>query len=333
MQTKVLFYWDTRTELKDYLKAGLTNSEIEMFFKDEISEKTLNKIVPEMDILVCWRPPKEMLEKASKLSVLINPGAGVQHLKDFKQLFKERGVMLINGHGNAYFTAQHVAAMLLAVTNRIIPHHNAMKSGKWRLGDDFAASVPLRNRHIGLLGYGHVNKLVHKFLGGFDLKFSILKKNLTESESNRRDYYSVEQLHDFLKSIDTLIIAVPYTEKTHNMIDKHELELLGKDGIIINAGRGAVVNEEALYNSLKDRTIMTAAIDVWYNYRPEPDLNGELHPAEYPFHKLDNVLLSPHRAASPFSDLKRWDEVIKNISLFSTGSKELVNIVDIEHGY
>ncbi len=333
MQTKVLFYWDARAELKDYLKAGLTNSEIEMFFKDEISEEALNKIVPEMDILVCWRPPKEMLEKASKLTVLINPGAGVQHLKEFEQFFRERRITLINGHGNAYFTAQHVVAMLLTVTNMIIPHHNAMKSGMWRLGDDFAASVPLRNRHIGLLGYGHVNRLVHKFLSGFDMELSILKRHLSESEIISRKYYSVEQLHDFLKGIDTLIIAVPYTEKTHNMIDKHELELLGKNGIIINAGRGPVVNEEAFYNSLKDRTIMMAAIDVWYNYRPEPDINRELHPAEYPFHELDNVLLSPHRAASPFSDLKRWDEVIKNISLFSTGSKDLVNIVDIEEGY
>jgi len=85
-------------------------------------------------------------------------------------------VTLVNGHGNSYFTAQHAVALLLSLTNKIIPHHNWMTSGKWRLGDNEAASIPLRRRNIGFLGYGAVNQKVHKFLLGFDLSFAALKR-------------------------------------------------------------------------------------------------------------------------------------------------------------
>ena len=71
----------------------------------------------------------------------------------------------------------------------------------------------------------------------------------------------------------------------------------------------------------------------WYKYRPEKEEEKILHPANFPFHELDNVVLSPHRAASPFDDLKRWDEVIENISRFADKRDDFMNIVDLDKGY
>jgi phosphoglycerate dehydrogenase-like enzyme len=104
---------------------------------------------------------------------------------------------------------------------------------------------------------------------------------------------------------------------------------------LVNIARGAIINEEALYNALKNNVIAGAALDVWYNYHPEVD-NDKKYPYDsekFPFHELDNVILSPHRAASPHDDLKRWDEVIENISRFAEGEKDFINVVDIEKGY
>lgn len=329
---KVFFDWTAENELKDYLRQGLNGTDAVLLFRDELQESEQARILPEINVLVCWRPSQDLLDRAEKLSVIINPGAGVPHLKPLSPFFIKRNIILINGHGNSYFTAQHGVALLLSLMNKLIPHHNAMKEGKWRLGDEFAASVPLRDRRIGFLGYGHVNRKVHKFLAGFDVSFSVLRRTSGADVQNAK-IYAQDQKDNFFKDNDIVIIAVPLTENTKDFVGERELELLGPNGLIVNIGRGEVVNERALYIALKNKTISGGAIDVWYKYRPEEDESGRKYPFTYPFHELDNIILSPHRAASPFSDLKRWDEVIENISRISSGRDDLLNIVDIREGY
>ncbi|GAJ10176.1 unnamed protein product, partial [marine sediment metagenome] len=107
----------------------------------------------------------------------------------------------------------------------------------------------------------------------------------------------------------------------------------GKNGLLVNMARGAVVEEKSLYQALKEKKLLGAALDVWYNYQPEPDADGKKYPYQYPFHTLDNVILSPHRGASPFSDLKRWDEQIENITRFAKGRSDFMNIVNLEDEY
>lgn len=336
--TKVLFIWQVRDELKDYLNKGLSSLDVELIFPEDSNEEFYLRQAPDADIIVGWRPTKKLLECAQKLKLFINPGAGVQHLLEmFGDLQKKREVVLVNGHGNAYFTAQHIVGILLALMNKIIPHHNWMKEGKWRLGDVEAKSTPLRDKRIGLLGYGNVNKRVHRFLSTFDVSFSILRHHWGKDKGYKYptpfEKYSFSQLHDFLQSIDILIVTIPLTAKTEGLIGRKELELLGKNGLLVSAGRGAVIEEESLYNDLKENIIAGAAIDVWYNYRPEPDEKGRIYPTKFPFYVLDNVVLSPHRAASPFDDLKRWDEVIENISRFVRGDKQFFNKVNVKEGY
>ena len=108
---------------------------------------------------------------------------------------------------------------------------------------------------------------------------------------------------------------------------------LGPDAVLINVSRGSVIDEDALYLALAERQIAGAAIDVWYDYRPEPDAEGRRFPFRRPFHTLDNVLLSPHRAASPMADLERWDEVVDNLRRVADGRVDLRNVVDLKRGY
>jgi phosphoglycerate dehydrogenase-like enzyme len=287
--------------------------------------------------MIGWRPTRELLLAAERLKLFINPGAGVQHLIElFRELNEVRPVTLVNGHGNSYFTAQHVVAMLLALTNRVVAHHDWMADGRWRTGDEEAQSKPLRDRFVGLLGYGHVNRLVHRFLSGFDLSFAALKRDWskpTGAPPTPVEKYGPDELHEFLERVDTLIVAVPVTPKTDGLIGDRELALLGADGLLVNAARGAIVDEKALYDALRGGTIAGAAVDVWYDYAPETDGEGRKYPYNYPFHELENVVLSPHRAASPFGDLGRWDEVFENVRRFAAGETEFVNTVDLVEGY
>jgi len=325
---------DVQNHLRESLKP-LSN--VELMFPENTSDDYLKNIVSEVDVLIGWRPSKILLESGKNIKVFINPGAGVNRLLDlFIELNRYRKITLINGHGNSYFVAQHAVAMLLTLTNKTIPHHIWMKEGKWRTGDQDAASIPLRFREVGLLGYGAINKRVHQFLAGFDVKFHILRKYWNKQKDKlptEAKKYNIDELDNFLKEIDVLIIAVPHTSLTSGWIKEKELKILGPKGLIINVARGDIINQEDLYNALKNNTILGAAIDVWYDYHPKANNEDLKYPYDFPFHNLDNIVLSPHRGYSPFSDLLRWDEVIENINRISQGRSDLINVVNLKEEY
>ena len=140
--------------------------------------------------------------------------------------------------------------------------------------------------------------------------------------------------HESNTPIGVSVTAASYLDqKTKNLIKAEELNRVGKNGILINLSRGQVINEKDLFNALKEKLIHSTAIDVWYDYDPVPDEDDRKYPFHYPFHELDNIILSPHRAASPFDDLKRWDEVIENISRYAEGETKFINVVDLDKEY
>ena len=335
MKTKVLFLWDAPTELQDYIRNGLRDTpDVSLLFPVDISGKSLCSLVNDVDITVGWRPSETILNHALKLSLHINPGAGVRHLIELFRGFPN--VTLINGHGNSRFAAQHTVALLLALTNKLIEHHTWMADGNWRMGDNGAKSMPLQNKNIGLFGYGAINRKVHGLLKGFDLEFHILKRdwsswqNISPPHDKR---YSPKDLNSFLEKIDILIIAAPLTSETEQTIGPKELKLLGTKGLLVNVSRGSIIEEKPLFDSLKNGIIAGAAIDVWYEYHPEMDGKGKKYPYHYPFHELDNIILSPHRGASPYDDFKRWDEVIENIIRHNRGDKVFLNTVNLDREY
>ncbi|MCK5237952.1 MAG: hypothetical protein KAR33_00300 [Candidatus Thorarchaeota archaeon] len=337
MSVNVLFIWDVREELKEYLEKGLAEvPNLNLIFPSLAEEEEYLKHIQTANIVVGWRPSEDLLNKAESLDLFINPGAGVQHhIERFRELNKSRKVILVNGHGNSYFTGQHAVALLLSLMNKIVPHHNWMVEGHWRRGDSFAKSTPLRWREVGLLGYGAVNRNVYSFLSGFDLSFHILKRSWSENEELPipAKRYSPDKLEEFLKAVNILLVAVPETEETEGLIGANELGLLGKDGFLVNMSRGSVIEQDALFEALKSKRIAGAAIDVWYDYRPEEDTDGRKYPYSRPFHELDNIIISPHRGASPMDDLHRWNEVVENISRYADNRTDFLNQVDLERGY
>ncbi|MFX1364062.1 MAG: NAD(P)-dependent oxidoreductase [Promethearchaeota archaeon] len=334
----VCFISNIPEQTKEYIIEKLKDYDnINLNFRNDKFKENLDEIISIADILIGWRPTKELLLRATNLKIFINPGAGIQNLIEiFREINKNRSVLLINGHGNSYFVAQHTVALLLTLMNKIVQHHEWMRQGKWRTGDENAASIPLRYKKVGLLGYGAINQKVHCFLSGFDIEFSILRKHWEKQEKplpKNTKRYDFPQLDQFLKDIDILIIAIPATSLTKKMIGRNELELLGINGILVNVSRGEIINEEDLFYALKEKVIQGAAIDVWYKYSPESDKEGKKFPYNFPFHTLDNIILSPHRGYSPFNDLLRWNELIENIARAAQNRQDFLNIVNLEEEY
>ena len=334
----VCFIDNIPDNVQEYLKNKLTDvKNVVLNFSSGKNQTSVSKNVLNADILIEWRPTRSLLKYANKMRIFINPGAGVRHLIElFLELNKEREVLLANGHGNSYFVAQHAVALLLTLMNKLILHHDYMKKGIWRTGDKEGASIPLRFRKVGLLGYGAINQKVHKMLSGFDIEFSILRRNWEKQKENlitEAKKYTSSQLKEFLEEIDILIIALPSTSLTGDMIKIEELKLLGSNGILVNVSRGEIVNEESLFIALKNKLILGAAIDVWYNNTPIADEKGKKYPFNFPFYELKNIILSPHRGYSPFNDLLRWNEVIENIKRVAQGRQNLINVVNLDDEY
>jgi phosphoglycerate dehydrogenase-like enzyme len=339
-RVKVFFPIDVPAELDAHLRAQMARiPEVEAVFPASLDEGELLRHAPEAEVVVTWRVPPAVFDALTSIKLWLFPGVGVQHLiKPFRELNEKRKVILCNTHGNTYATAQHSVAMLLALMSRVVRYHNWMVDGRWRIADEEGGpSLTLRGYTIGLLGYGAINAKAHRFLAGFDCSFAVCRRHWDrQSEELPTDVqrFTDGQLDEFLRAVDILLIAVPQTSKTAGLIGARELQLLGKRGIVVNVSRGSVIDEAALYSALKERTIEGAAVDVWYDYRPEPDAQGRKYPyaAEHPFHGLDNVVLSPHRAASPIYDLRRWEDVIDVVRRYARG-EQLVNVVNLDDEY
>ncbi len=327
---KVLFLWEVPQKLQGYIEKRV-DKDVECVFPPSGDTADLIPLAEEVEVMVGWKPDRELLNAAGKLQLFQNPGVGVQHLTT---LFREYpGILLANSHGNTYFTAQHAVALLLALSNKVVLHHDFLRQGAWRTGDEEGASIPLRNRTAGLLGFGSIGSHVASFLSGWELELIACKRKISGQKPEiLKKWYGIEDLQEFLKQTDFLIISLPHTPETEGIIGEGEIELLGPEGLLINVGRGPVVNEEALFRALKEKRIGGAGIDVWYDYDPAPDEEGRKFPYNFLFHELDNVVLSPHRAASPFSDLERWGEVIENINRVAR-DKLPINLVNRELGY
>ncbi|MEM7106144.1 MAG: NAD(P)-dependent oxidoreductase [Bacteroidota bacterium] len=322
------------------------SEKLKSFFEDQLSGKTIKLIFPEKgkdnidlfpeidkaDILLGWRITPENLVKATQCKMMLVPGHGVKKNVDlFKALGIDHKINLVNSHGNALATAQHTLAILFTLSNRTNFYHQLMKNGGWRPTDKTGPTTLIHHKTVGLLGYGAINKRVHQLMQGFDVNFKILKRTLS-SDDTKNGFYNSEALHEFLEAVDILIIGIPLTQSTKGLIGKKELKLLGKSSMLVNVSRGSIIKQKALFNALKKRQIAGAAIDVWYEYQPEPDKKGRKYPYKYPFHKLDNLVLSPHRGGSPLENPYRFEDVIDNLIRFAEG-RPLKNIINLEREY
>ncbi len=311
-----------------YIKEILSNHPQVSVFHPETKEEQL-QLAPGMQVIVGREVGIDVLEAAEKLKMFIFSGTGVDGLlKTYSRYSRKHEVVLCNTHRSSYNCAQHAVALLLGLTNYLFIHDQRMRNQE--KSQRKPESVPIRDKTIGLLGYGPINQFVRDFLIGFGVNFAVLKRSWTDEDLSC-DYkrYTSEGLIEFLKEIDVLVIALPLTEETTGLIGEEEIRALGEKSFLINISRGAIVKQEALFNALKEGRIAGAGLDVWYDIQEE---NRYGYSSEYPFHELDNVILSPHRANSGGS-IAKWNPVFVNIKKMADGDTDFVHVIDIDQGY
>lgn len=330
---KVLFGLRVPPNLRKCYQDKLPKN-IDLIFPAEINEEVLLEFAPNVEVLVDYKLSKAFMEKAIKLKHIQVPWTGSERL-DFDLLKQYPHITVSNSHSNSLAIAEHAVSLLLAAAKRITYRDSHMRKGDWSPRYDDVNSYWITGKTLGVIGYGAIGKKVSKILkNGFQMKVYAIKRN-PKRKTNGQQYDFLggpEDLSYVLRESDFILITLPLTEETKGIIGKPELQLLKKTAIIVNISRGSIINEQVLYEYLKDNKSAVAALDVWYNY-PKDRKDPKNVFQNYPFEELDNIVMSPHSA---FKVLEReiifTEDIITNITLLSEGKKP-INQLNLDLGY
>ncbi|MEW6038790.1 MAG: 2-hydroxyacid dehydrogenase [Pseudomonadota bacterium] len=249
---------------------------------------------PDFDILVTGEPTAGELEGNPRLRAVIVPWVGVP-LPTLDLMREFPRIALHNLPYNIGPTAEMAVALLLAAAKRIVPYDQRFRRGYWS-GEhpEVPGSVMLDGGLALMLGYGRIGRRIAAACRGLGMRVAGVRRNPgTDAEE-----HAIADLPGLLPQAAALIVCLPHTHETEGLIGRRELELLPANAILVNVARGAIVEEAALYRTLKARRIYAAGIDVWYCYPSATERKQGLPhpPSAFPFHELDNVVMSPHRA-------------------------------------
>lgn len=244
---------------------------------------TGDRLPEEIDVLVQGVPSEEALHHLAPGGALVIPYSGLARTTR-RRLAVRPDVRVYNLHHNAELVAEHAVAMLLAVTRGLLSHHAALATGDWRSRWAEDRSPSLHGQAAVILGMGAIGQRVGRALEALGMWVRGLRRS-----------DGPDALDAALPVARAFVIAVPLTPETTGLIDATRLALLPPEAVLVNVARGPVCDEAALYEALRDRRLYGAGLDVWWRY-PSAEQRHETPPSELPFHELDNVVLSPHRA-------------------------------------
>ena len=195
----------------------------------------------------------------------------------------EHGVVVTIAPGtNQDAVAEHTFMLILALAKNLIAQHQPIRDGKWPR----QANLPIRGRVLGLVGLGRIGKAVALRGLAFGMKI-VAYEPYPDREFTNMNGITLASLEEVMKQGDYISLHLPAMANTKHLINARSLALMKKTAFLINTARGAVVDELALAEALKNRTIAGAGLDV---FEEEPP------PADHPFLKLDNVVFTAHTA-------------------------------------
>ncbi len=277
-------------------------------------------------ILVAGRPKREHLLASPLLEALIVPWAGIPDATR-ALLLEFPDLAVHNLHHNALPVAEQAIALLLAACKFVVPMDRALRAGDWTPRYRPNPSLLLEGRTAVVLGYGAIGRKVAGLCRGLGMEVVPVRRRVTAGAAG------ISELHGLLPRAGALLVCLPLTPETEGLIGPAELALLPPDAVLVNVGRGPVVDEAALFHALRDHRLYAAGIDVWYHYPPDEAGRAHTPPSRYPFHELDNVVLSPHRAGGS-TETERL-RIVHLAEMLNTAARgePLPNRVDLQAGY
>ena len=230
------------------------------------------------------------MAQSPRLRVIGRHGVGLDNVD--VQAATEHGIPLVyTPYGPTESTAEHAFALMLAVARRVPVLDRATRSGQFGIRNQLESrGLELRGKVLGIVGFGRIGqRLAEMCRQAFDMKVLVYDPYLDAETVQGLNATLVSDLCDLARQADILSLHIPATPETHHLIDSSVIRAMGTSAILINAARGAVLDQAALVQALQEEQIYGAGIDV---YDPEPPSNDN------PLFVLDRVVLSPHVASN-----------------------------------
>ncbi|MEM0908274.1 MAG: 2-hydroxyacid dehydrogenase [Pseudomonadota bacterium] len=257
--------------------------------------------------------PPEILNKLPKLEIISSFGVGYDAIDT--EDCRARGIRVTNTPDVLTdAVAEITLGLMLALCRRIPQADQYVRGGRWHTEGNFGLTGELTGKTLGILGLGRIGKEVGRRAQAF--KMNVVYHGRTDQPHEPLPYFA--DLTEMAKACDWLVSIVPGGAATNKLINKDVMEALGPEGMLVNVGRGATVDEEELIKALQDGRLGGAALDVFEDEPRVPEV----------FYTMDNVVLSPHQGSATHKT--RWamgDLVVRNLRAHFQGLPTITPVV------
>ncbi len=282
--------------------------------------------IPDAEILISWSLRPEQFAAARRLRWIHSPAAAVHQLL-FPELVAS-DVVLTNArdvHGPV--VGEHAIALLLALAKRLpaaARHQQSRTWGQQAMWEDRPRPREVTGATLALVGMGSIGREIVTRAAALGMRVIAVREHPERGPAGAHAVHGPAELDRVLAEADFVIIATPLTSTTQGLFNAARLARMKPDAYLINVSRGPIVDEPALAEALRNRTIAGAALDVF---------NAEPLPPDSPLWSLDNLLITPHTAAVTERLWERHHALIReNLQLYLAG-KPLRGVVDKSKGY
>ena len=233
---------------------------------------------------------------------------------------------LCNCFGHEHAIAEYVLGALLTRHVPLAAADAELRQQRWQwfAGRPGATRTELGSQTIGLLGFGHIGKALAHRARAFGMRIHACNRSPVDSPLVDR-FWALGALEPFMGSADVIVVSLPLVPATRGLIGARALATMRPDALLINIGRGPVIDEQALFDALSTRRIGGAVIDTWYRYPTERE--PECRPATCDFESLDNVLMTPHMSGWTEGTVRRRQQTMADNIARLLARQPLQNVV------
>jgi phosphoglycerate dehydrogenase-like enzyme len=321
---KIVFHGQNAATFRPGLEALLADAAEITVVADAVGSAADQAAYRSADVIVGIRAHTD-LPRPDALRLFHAPAAGTDAI-DRRAL--PAGVPLCNCFGHEQAIAEYVMAALLLRHVPLPAADAGLRQGSWRYwsGAPGGVRTELGGTTIGLMGYGHIGKAIAARAKAFGLRVTVANRSLVPLSDRVDESYTLDDISAFMGSADAIVVSLPHLPATTGIVGAAALAAMRSDAVIINVGRGPVIDEQALFDALSSRAIGGGIIDTWYTYPSAETPNPQ--PSRLPFNTLDNVLMTPHMSGWTQGTIKRRQQTIAdNINRLARGDA-LVNLVE-----
>jgi D-3-phosphoglycerate dehydrogenase len=286
----------------------------------DVSANNLKKELADVSgiVLRTAQMPNEVIDACPNLQIIARHGVGYDNV-DLSYLNKKKIALGVTGTANAVSVAEHVMTFFLQLTKNIHLSDELTRKGKFQEKGNLPSFFELYQKNVLILGFGRIGQAVAKRCLGFEMNVYVYDPYVPKDTIEKKGCHSIS-IEDSLKLADFISVHLPLNDETKNFINAKSLQEMKDSCVIVNTARGGIINEQDLYQALKDKKLRAAGLDV---YEQEPP------PSDHPLFDLSNVLLTPHNAALTLECRMRMAvEVCETVS-FYLKNKEKLNLQNI----